>query len=318
MWYLELLVFILSILTSASVVLPWSIMVEPYTIEPDCMLAKGFQFRPWGSACGLTWEELKDIHQHSYFAFVNVITSARLYNIAVAIVGQLLMLFVIFKGTHKQVLLMVSLLMAVITVISTSEYINDMQTTMTLPPEFVFIQGPGYMVYMLSAGIAGSIFFTEFFINFYNMDYCDKPWGICIPCNLLALWVSGLSVAAAFGELMQVDKCPDFVTPIDLNNCPYCTSPLVPLVTVFGVFSFLSGIALYVSVKFFYDYRKTVNACAFLSIAMLATTVTMTYSFENFKAPGRGIYAIFVALGLDVAFLLVYNHIIDLMKLKCW
>lgn len=316
MWYLELLVFVLSILTIASVELPWSIMVHEHMIEPNCMLANGFQFKLWGTACGLSWEELKLIRQHSYFAFVNVVTVTRIYNIVVAIMGILLMFYVIFKGTQKQVLLMTSLVMAVVTVISLSEYVNEMQTTMTLPPQHVFIQGPGYMVFMASAGVAGSIFFTEFFINFYKLSYCEKPIGECVPCNFLAYVISALSVSAAFGELMQVEKCKDYVTPIDLNTCPYCNSPLIPIVTIFGVMSFITGIGVYVSVKYFYSWTKIVNFMSFLNMVMLGTTLGLTYSFENFKSPGYGIYVAFVAIGVNVLFLTVYNHVIDLMKLK--
>ena len=316
MWYLELLVFVLSIFSSASSLLPWSIMVETYTIEPNCPLAEGFQFRLWGTACGLMWKELQDIHQSRYFAFVNVVTETRILNLIVAVMGFLLVTYVTFRGTKKGPLLMTSLVMAVITVISLSDYINEMQTTMTLPPEYLFIQGPGYMVYMASAAVAGSIFFTEFFINFYSMNYCDDPQGECMVCSYLAYLVSLASLSAAFGELMKVEKCKDYVTPIDLNTCPECNSPLVPLVTVFGVLTFVSGFALYITVKFFYDYGKVNNGVAFTNLAFLSSVVGVTFAFENFESPGLGMYSVFIGMTFNVAFLLVYNHIVDISKIR--
>ena len=316
MWYLELLVYVLSIFSSASSLLPWSILIKSYTIEHNCALAEGFQFKLWGTACGFTWKELQDIHQTRYFAFVNVVTTTRLMNLVVSIMGFCLMTYVNFRGTKKGPLIMTSLIMATVTLISLSDYINEMQTTMTLPPEYLFIQGPGYMVYMASAAVAGSIFFTEFFINFYSIYYCDEPHGDCYVCSYLAYLVALSSLSSAFGDLMKVDKCKDYVTPIDLNTCPECNSPLVPLVTIFGVLTFVSGFSLYITVKFFYDKGRINNGVAILNLALMGAVVGTTFSFENFESPGLGMISTFIGMAFNVAFLLVYNHIVDISKLR--
>jgi hypothetical protein len=316
MWYLELLVYLLSIFTSASSVLPWSILTEDFTIEPECHLVRGFQFRLWGTACGYTWEELQDIHQSGYFAFVNIVTTTRIMNLVVSITGFCLMTYINFRGTKQGPLIMTSLMMGIITIISLSGYINEMQTTMTLPPEYLFIQGPGYMVYMASASVVGSIFFIEFFINFYSYNNCDGGGEGCSVCSYLAYLVSLSSVGGAFGELMRVDTCKDYVTPLDLNTCPESRVLPMSLVTIFGIFMCMGGFFMYITVKFFFEWTKINNGITLINLSLMVIVVGITFSFENFGGLSIGIYSIFSGMIFNIAFLLVYNHIIDISKIS--
>lgn len=313
MWYLELLVYAVSVLAFSSVLLPWSIMTKEYTIEPDCKLPTGFQFKLWGTACGITWEEYKNIHQNSYFAFVNIVQKTRVINLVVAIISGLLVIYVTFKGAKKEVLLMVSLIMSVTTVVNLSGYVNEMETTMTLPVEYLFIQGPGYLVSMVSASLSGSIFFTEFFVNFYKLHYCEHPRVERSKCNLLAYLISIISIFAIFGDLMRVEKCKDYVTPIDLNTCPACNSPLVPTVTIFGVLALLAGVTLYITTKFFYDYTLLNNVMALFNLSMLVVVIVLTFMFENFKNAGFGMYALFIGVVFDLVFIMTYNFNVALV-----
>lgn len=311
MWYLEVIVFIISILMICGTLIPWSIMVEEHSIEPDCTLPPGFGFRLWGTACGLTWVEFQDVRQTSYFAFATVVEKVRVMVLIATLVSILQFLYTVLRGTSKSPLLMASLLVSVLSIISLSTYMNEMQTTMAIPVHKIFIQGPGYMITMSAAAVSGSVFFTELFIHFYKLFYCARPSGVCECMEITAYVIVVCCLLTAFGELVKVVGCPDMLSPIDTW---YDSNPLVPTVTVLGILVVSMGMALYVMIKFFVGYRKVINAL--LSSLGVVLVVIIGVAVSGADSVGMGFYFTIVGVVLDVFLGLVYNNIIDLTPLR--
>lgn len=316
MWYLEFLTFILSQTALASITLPWAIILKEYTIEPDCMLSTHFQFKPWGTACGHTWEELKLVHREKYFAFVNVMVSIRILMVIVAVTAQLMMFFIIFYGPRREVLALGGLVTGVLSVVIASDYSNEMDTTMTLPNRYLMGRGPGYLTQLLTAAYGGAIFFFEFYLNYYkkNIDVagdnaCMKFW---------AFTMSSLAVLSAFGDLVKVGKCPDMVSVFDKNQCPYCDSPLFPMVTVFAMVNVLSTTTLYQMISFLEitEKRWLINSTAALTIAADIAVICGSMLLENADRPGWATFTSGAGILSSLVFLGVYNQLIPCLNDK--
>lgn len=306
MWYLELLIYITTVLAISSSILPWSIMVEGVGIEPDCMLAPGFQLKLWGTACGLSWSELQSVRQNNFFVYADIAPTTRAMVAVIGFVASMLFIYTISYGTKRTVTLLTSLMIACFSLYTVSSYINEMDSTMTLPVEYIFLQGPGYLALLLTASVSGSIFFTEVFIGYRKLGYCEDAMSQCVVCEVLVFITNIACIVAAFGDLAKFETCEDYVSPIDMVSCPACNSPLV---TAFGALSFVSSTCLFILIKFYYDQSLLIHTATVVTLVSLCVVVGVTVTLPKFDTMGPGMYSIFVGVATTLTFQGVYNHL---------
>lgn len=319
MWYLEFLSFTLSQFTLATSMLPWAIMLKEYTIEPDCMLSEHFQFKPWGTACGYTWGEMAKIHTNGkYFAYVNVMMNTRVLMLIAASIAQVMIVSIIFIGTRRDILTLGGLSTGVLCVVLASDYSNEMDTTMTLPNRYLMSRGPGYLLQLICASFGGAIFFLEFYINYYRKSFDDKVNGRERCLKIWAYLISSLSIVSAFGDLVKVNKCPDMVSVFDKNQCPYCNSPLFPMVTTFSLINVFSAFCLYHMLAFYklVEWRRVINGTCFLTIVSDVAIIAGSMALENADKPGWAIYTSSIGILVGLIFLGVYNQLIPCVIFK--
>lgn len=303
MWYITLLFHMYVITLFCSIFLPWSIMVESYQLNGQCELNKGFHIKLWGSACGVKWEDYDKSLHNMYFALVDVIQQVRIMNLVVMSTTVLLFCYHFYKKINIQTFLMVSLVNAVIIIVSLSDYINDMQSTMTIPVDKIFIQGPGYMMYMLSASIAGAIFFIHFYIFFYKIKFdCDDDIFI-VKYGALMTIVSSMS---AFSNLMKVKNCSDYVSSIDLYTCEMFNDVTFQWV---GIMVFLSALLLYMSLNFI-ENKIVNNVINVINMGFEIYLIVITIMSEHFENGRVAFYSLMVGILLNVVFILVYNKLL--------
>jgi hypothetical protein len=311
MWYLEGLIFSVSMLSLSSLLLPWSILTEEHDISSDCKLENGFQLRLWGSACGCTWHEWQTQHESAYyFAFVHVVDRVRVMTLIVAILAAVQYLFSVVKqSTREKGVLLMSLLISVISIVSLSMYINEMMTMMTIPVSKLFVQGPGYLALMLCAAVSGSVFFLQFFMIYYGLGEriwlctrtsCDK----CIACA--SYLVAVCCVVVAFGDSMTVETCKDVSTPISSCLTNEHSTWLMIVVLSNVVFSVLLCFLL----KFYPENSIAVYSMCFVTFSLLAASSGLMITTSGFTRLVFGGYFAFVGCTITVFLALVYNGII--------
>lgn len=316
MWVLEFITFVMAITTVCSIVIPWSIMLKEYNIEPDCMLGLHFQFREWGTACGYTWPELQTFHQVFYFAFANVMPDVRVLSMISAVTANLLMFYVIAYGTDSKLLTVSGLTVGVLSVLASSDYSNAMDSTMTLPPKYLLIKGPGYLLQLLSAAYGGSLLFIQFYISYYRRGVmCDeKTEGNTAWVRLCLYTLSILSIVSSFGDLVKIDKCTDMVTVFDKNQCPYCSSPLFGAATAFAVINVWCSVSSYLMKRFLLDDRWykwwVVNAYILLSTTSSIALLICTLLLDNVERMGWAVYVCGVEIVIGAVVFGVYNHLL--------
>lgn len=310
MWVLEFIIFTLSQVSLGALVMPWSILLHEYEIEPSCMLDHHFQLKLWGTACGFDWVQLQNVHQGRYFAFVNVATSVRSMSLSVAILSHVLFMYVLLRGATRGVVTMFSITIGVISIIAISDYANEMNATMTLPPSFVFIQGPGYLFQLLAAALAGSLFAIEFYLSFAKVDGDGGgDGGGNFFMESLAYITSSMSIVTCFGDLIKIETCPDMVSVFDKNTCPYCDSPLFPLITVAACVGALSSLTLAVMIKFLLGTNGwVVNIATAVSLASFVTVVAGSMMIDKVEYIGYGMRTAITGVASVVVFATLYNR----------
>jgi hypothetical protein len=279
---------------------------EHWLLEDTCVLVSGFQFKQWGTACGLTWEQWRGIQQKSFFAFVNIIGSTRLLTLSSASGACVLFVYSTVRGLHKKVILVSSLIISVTTMITLSRYINDMEAIMSIPTHKVFIQGPGYMVALLSVSVGGIIFFTLVVTSYHhvvvNTGENKMSTFIWVPIYVIAL----LSIIVAVGEVMTVSSCEDAVSSIDTRACNGGAGAPIMLTNIScGV----AGISLYLGVKFWPERMLVNNFLGGVTLLLFALSCMVVNLADRFESPAIGLYSAYVGIIFIFLFLGVYNDV---------
>ena len=310
MWYLEVLVFVVCILSVASVSLPWSILVRESTIEPGCVLKPGFQFRLWGTACGITWDDFKNIEQHSYFAYAAIVGDIRAMVLSVTLLSIVQYVFTTFKGTIGSAMAVISLIFSVTSLIALSTYINDMNNNMAIPVTSIYIQGPGYMTIMSAIAVSGSIFFIQVFIYIFNYNYNARPSGICECMETCGFIVSLCSIIILSGKMFKTPECSDYMSLS--GTCGFKSYN-----TTFAVINILACLPVYIIIKFFSDRIWLVNGFTGVSILTNFILIISTFaSTSNIEEVGEASVFMFLGPLFGILLLLVYNKVIDVEPMK--
>ena len=155
--------FLASQLALVAVFTPWSILKEEYDINP-CTLPQNYQFRQWGGACEYDWQELKDVHQTGYFAMIHTLTKIRIFSIICVLISTMC-LCCQQKHRYKQVTF-ANIMIFIFSMMATTMYYTDQNTTMVLPIRILRLQGPGFWSQVLVSSFALSYVFIEFFISY--------------------------------------------------------------------------------------------------------------------------------------------------------
>lgn len=289
--------------------MPWSISLLEYGIEPECTVRQFFQFKQWGTACGYSWIEHQTFHRILYFAFVNVITGVRTISLLVAILSNLLMIFVIFYGIKKEVVTLVGMVVGIISIIAVSDYSNEMDTTMTLPSKYILTRGPGYLFQLLTAAYGGVLFFVEFYINYYRKTSFVGSPSKARGMEFLSYLLSSLAVMISFGDLLKIENCPDLVGALDRAQCPNCTSSRFSVIAALSAINLFGSISTYLSVKFLYSKKWFVNGCVALTLIANLGILICSSTIQNMESVEWAFYACLVDLLVGLMFVGVYNQV---------
>jgi len=291
MWYSEFLTFTLSQLALAAPFLPWSIVLNEYTIDPTCVLYTHFQLKPWGTACGYT----------VYFANIKIL------HLLTGVFTQLMMLFIIFWGTRRDVMVVGGLFALVLSVLILSEYSNEINISMTPPLKYLMARGPGYLVQLLTAAYGGAIFSFEFYLHFYTSKTRTPPTDMILKCA--AFLLSSLSVLSAFGDLVKIDSCPDMVSVFDTSRCPPVDNTMLAVFTCGNV---LSAVALYQMIAFLKVTKRRwlINSVAIVTILSSGGQIAGAVLMKNREHLGWAVYTSAAGAVMGLIFLGVYNQVL--------
>jgi hypothetical protein len=307
MWYIEILIYVMTMLTSMASVLPWSIMTTEHTINTECVVPVGFPFRLPGTMCGLSWTEHRAKITNNLFVYADVAPTSLTLATVIWATSLLLFLYTTVRGTNQTLCVSVSLIVSTTSIYTLSRYVNTMDTVMTIPQEYLFIQGPGYLSLMLASAVSGSIFLTEFFIFIHQHPMVVNDGAQHPVLEILTCFIGMSTVVSVFGPFVNVDMCPDAIGMTDIR---VCKGSEFSVVVVMGLASLVGSIALYAMVKFYYQKNKYINALSVAMIVFMTTSVSVTYSTDHFKSPDAGMYSMFIGITLNVVFIMVYNGMI--------
>lgn len=303
MWYLECVIYIMSILAVAVSLLPWSILTKSQVLLPNCHLPDGFQLVLWGSACGVTWDQYQDIPQMgSYFAFVNVVTVVRIYAVFIGLAAVFLAVFVMSAGIYVDVVLFTTLLISVLSIISLAEYASDMNASMTIPPDEIFIQGPGYITLMAVTAMAFAVFVLVFYLKMYKYETYIAPTRDYVI--LFPYFISIFAVYASFGSVALFRGCSDYVSPIYLTECGTSLNPVYPILTILTLFFSMVMICT----------DKFASYTTVLVILLSITTVIIFYTeADPFGYTGVSVFSMMMcgvfAIGYWLVYIATFNNV---------
>lgn len=160
-----IILFMASQFALAAVFLPWSSLKEPVEIYEGCILPTDYQFRQWGGACKENWSELKERHFSGYFAMLHSMTKIRVFSIICVILLNLCIGCPFKENIRKtQVITVHSITVFILSMMATSMYFTDQNTTMVIPIRLLQLQGPGFWAQVVTASLS----LANVFIEFYN------------------------------------------------------------------------------------------------------------------------------------------------------
>jgi len=155
-----ILLLLISQLIIVSMYTPWAILKEDVVLNDDCTLKEGKHFAQMGCACGgLTWEEMKLIHTTSHFAMLDSLISNFKYNVVSFVVINIPLLITI----RDKYITLITLITLILSMMSTSGYYNDQNTTMVLPIKALILNGVGFWCQVLVGSLSLSniiLYFT--------------------------------------------------------------------------------------------------------------------------------------------------------------
>lgn len=161
-----LLIFFASQLSLIAVLTPWGLLREQVQISDECTLPKNYQFRQWGGACGHSWEELKDMQLNSYFAMLHTLTKIRIFSLICVIL--LTLCHAGYKKHKHQIVTVLNIVVFILSMMATTMYFTEQNTTMVIPIRLLHLQGPGFWAQVLTASCSLSYVFIEFYITYSN------------------------------------------------------------------------------------------------------------------------------------------------------
>jgi hypothetical protein len=160
------ILFVASQLALMSALIPWATLEEAHKINPNCVLPIDYKFRQWGGACGYSWDELKEFHQNNDFSIIHTFTKIRVYTLITII---LLNMCIVFRN-KEQLVTALNIIVFILSIMATTMYFDEQNTTMVLPVNILKLQGPGFWTQILVGSSSLSVVITNFF-NSYRKHY---------------------------------------------------------------------------------------------------------------------------------------------------
>lgn len=161
----KLIVFVASQLSLMAVLAPWATLKETTAVNDRCTLPVNYQFRQWGGACDMSWEELKELHQNSYFAMLHSLTKIRVMSMFCVV---LLNLCIICNQRYRNIAILINIIVFTLGVMSTTMYFTEQNTTMVLHVQTLILQGLGFWAQVFTSSLCASVVFTYFFERYHQ------------------------------------------------------------------------------------------------------------------------------------------------------
>lgn len=162
----KLIIFVASQLCLIAALAPWAVLKESIEISDDCTIDNKYQFRQWGGACGYTWNELKDIHHNNYFALIHSMTKIRVFTL----ISILLLNLCLCCLRRRQMILVVNIIVFILSMMATSMYHTEQNTTMVIPIRSLRIQGPGFWAQVITGSLSLAVVIIEFYITYESSN----------------------------------------------------------------------------------------------------------------------------------------------------
>lgn len=162
----KLSVFTASQLCLIAALAPWAVLKESIEINDDCTIDNRYQFRHWGGACGRAWYELKDLNTSSYFALIHSMLKIRILTMVCIVLLNLCLVFI----SRTQFVTVLNVIVFILSMMATTMYFTEQNTTMVIPIRILNIQGPGFWAQVITASLTLAVVITEFYTSYKSAD----------------------------------------------------------------------------------------------------------------------------------------------------
>jgi uncharacterized membrane protein len=148
-----------------AVLVPWATLKDTAVeVTDDCTLPKHYQFRQWGGACDYSWNEMKQLHHSNDFVMIHSLTKIRVFTIICVV----LLNICLCCQKRNQIISVINVIVFVLSMMATTMYFTEENTTMTIPVRMLRLQGPGFWAQVLTGSLSLSVVLIDFYVT-YNI-----------------------------------------------------------------------------------------------------------------------------------------------------